>query len=44
MVSVTDTTYNSGVIIREKEMESMYTFGEELKGDKHRSQYCRSHV
>ena len=39
---VTDTTYNSGVIIRERNGKHVHTFGEELKGDALIDSYCRS--
>ena len=40
--AVTDTTYNSGVIIRERDGKHVHTFGEELKGDALIDSYCKS--
>ena len=39
---VTDTTYNRGVIVRERDGKIIHTFGEELKGDALIDSYCRS--
>lgn len=39
---VTDTTYNSGVTIREQNGKVVYKFGEELKGQDLVDSYRRS--
>ena len=39
---VTDISYNSGVIVRERNGKHIHTFGEELKGDALIDSYCRS--
>ena len=42
--SVTDISYNSGVIVRTRDGKVVHTFGEELKGDALIDSYCRSTV
>ena len=41
---VTDISYNSGVIVRERDGKVIHIFGEELKGDALIDSYCRSTV